>query len=120
MGDLGGAGLFLARSSAGGCLAAVLSQRARDTKMKVEGVIMNVPITCHYNHFPKGEYECTSYEQGFGALLNSGEMKQIWDLACPDASRGREIIASPLLGDVKGLPKHLVFVTGQDPLRDEE
>ena len=119
MGELSGAELFLSGSSAAGCLAGVLSQRARDAKMTVEGVMMNVPITCHCDHFPKGEYEYTSCEQCVGGLPGSEEMRQVWEMACPDASRGREISASPLLGDLKGLPKHLVFVAGQDPLRDE-
>jgi acetyl esterase len=111
--------LFLAGSSAGGCLAAVMAQKARDAKMVVKGVVLNVPVMCHPRWFPREEYEYTSYVQCAGTMLNGEDMYQVWDIACPDSERGKEVEASPLLGEVKGLPPHLVFVAGQDPLRDE-
>jgi acetyl esterase len=111
--------VILAGSSAGGCLAAVMAQKAREAKVKVKGVLLNVPVMCHPRWFPKGEYEYTSYVQCAGTMLNGEEMHQVWDLACPDGQRGEEVEASPLLGRVDGLPGHLVFVAGQDPLRDE-
>ena len=111
--------VFLAGSSAGGCLAAAMAQKARDAKVKIEGVVMNVPVTCHPRWFPKEGYEYTSYVQCKGTMLNGEEMYQVWDMACPDSERGKEVEASPLLGDVNGLPPHLLFVAGQDPLRDD-
>jgi acetyl esterase len=111
--------IFLAGSSAGGSLAAVMAQKARGGQIPIEGVVLNVPVTCHPRQFPKEEYEYTSYVQCAGTMLNSEEMEQIWDMACPDSERGKEADASPLLGDMKGLPPHLVFVAGQDSLRDE-
>jgi acetyl esterase len=111
--------VFLAGSSAGGSLAAVMAQKAKEALMQIEGVVLNVPVTCDPRWFPKEEYEYTSYVQCAGTMLNGEEMDQVWDMACPDSERGKEADASPLLGDVKGLPPHLVFVAGQDPLRDE-
>lgn len=111
--------VVLAGSSAGGCLAAVLAQKAREVHMQIHGVLLNVPVTCHPRFFPEEEYEYTSYVQCAGTLLNAEEMNQTWDIACPDSEWGKEVEASPLLGEVKGLPPHLVFVAGQDPLRDE-
>jgi acetyl esterase len=111
--------IFLTGSSAGGSLAAVMAQKAREAQMQIKGVVLNVPVTCHPRWFPKEEYEYTSYVQCVGTMLNSEDMDRVWDMACPDSERGREVDASPLLGDVKGLPPHLVFVAGQDPLRDE-
>jgi acetyl esterase len=111
--------VFLTGSSAGGCLAAVMAQKARDAGMQVKGVVLNVPVMCHPRWFPTEEYEYTSYVQCAGTMLNGEEMSQIWDMACPDSERGKEVEASPLLGRVDDLPPHLVFVAGQDPVRDE-
>jgi acetyl esterase len=111
--------VILTGSSAGGCLAAVMAQKARDVGMQVKGVVLNVPVMCHPRWFPKDEYEYTSYAQCAGTMLSGEEMSQIWDMACPDSERGKEVEASPLLGRVDGLPPHLVFVAGQDPLRDD-
>ena len=86
--------VFLAGSSAGGSLAAVMAQKARDAEIKVKGVVLNVPVT----------YEYTSYVQCAGTMLNGEEMYQVWNMACPDSEKGKEVQASPLLGDVKGLP----------------
>ena len=96
-----------------------MSQMTSDKEVHVAGVILNVPVTCHPKFFPRERYEYTSYEQCEGTLLSSEEMRQMWEVVCPDESRGKEPMASPLLGSLKGLPKHLVFVAGQDPLRDE-
>ena len=111
--------IFLAGSSAGGSLAAVMAQKARDANMRIKGVVLNVPVTCHPRWFPKDEYEYTSYVQCAGTMLKGEEMYQVWDMACPDSERGKEVEASPLLGALEGLPPHLVFVAGQDPLRDD-
>jgi acetyl esterase/lipase len=46
-------------------------------------------------------------------------MRAIWDLLIPSATAGSDPFVSPLLGDVTGLPRHSIFVAGQDPLRDE-
>jgi len=112
--------IILAGSSAGGGIAASLSQQAHAAGIPIYGVILNVPITCDPRHFPRdGRYEYTSYDQCFGTLLGSGEIKQIWATVVPDDNDGKDPRISPLLGDVAGLPPHLIFVAGQDPLRDE-
>ena len=114
--------VILAGSSAGAGLAAGLSQACRDKNIPIWGVILHVPMVCDYRHLP--EAECpnpTSYVRcSTDVFLNSGEMKAIWDNAIPTAdSNAPSTLASPLLGNLAGLPQHLVFVTGQDPLRDE-
>jgi acetyl esterase/lipase len=93
--------IFLGGSSAGGCLAAVMAQKAREAQIQIKGVVLNVPVICHPRWFPKDEYEYTSYVQCAGTMLNGEEMEQVWDTACPDSERGKEADASPLLGDVK-------------------
>jgi acetyl esterase len=110
--------VILAGSSAGGNIAASLAQQGRAAGIAIRGVVLNVPITCDPRHFPTNDYEFTSYDQCSGALLSGGEMKRIWELVVPK-SEGKAPLVSPLLGDLKGLPPHAVFVAGQDPLRDE-
>jgi acetyl esterase/lipase len=112
--------LILAGSSAGAGIAAYLSQRCRDASIRVFGVILNVPLVCDYRQHPAElkNLPVTSYDQCTTSLLSSGEMRAVWELTVP-ASSTSDIQASPLLGDLDGLPPHLIFVAGQDPLRDE-
>jgi acetyl esterase/lipase len=90
----------------------------RDKDITIFGVVLNVPLVCDYRHLPA---DCTgSYDECTNALLSSGDMRAVWDLIIPSAYRvGSNPKASPLLGDVAHLVKHLVFVAGQDPLRNE-
>ena len=47
-------------------------------------------------------------------------MRKVWRLYLGnDASEEAMRCASPLLGDLRGLARHAIFVAGQDPLRDE-
>ena len=86
------------------------------------GVILNVPVLCDYRHFPvkyavKGQP--SSYQQCV-ETFSSGAMVWVWNQVHPNANgTGQDPKASPLLGNCTGLPKHLVFVAGQDALRDE-
>jgi acetyl esterase len=111
--------VILAGSSAGAGISASLAQLARAEKLPVKGVLLNVPVLCDYRHFPKDEYEYTSYEQCIGTVLGGREMKAIWQLVIRDEQAGKDPLVSPMLGDVANLPPHGVFVAGQDPLRDE-
>jgi acetyl esterase len=111
--------VILTGSSAGGGVAAALSQIARAETIKIHAVLLNVPVLCDYRHFPKSEYPYTSYEQCGGAFLSSGEMRAIWDIVVPSPSAGSDPKISPFLGNVDGLPPHIIYVAGQDPLRDE-
>ncbi|XMA17704.1 hypothetical protein WAI453_010495 [Rhynchosporium graminicola] len=46
-------------------------------------------------------------------------MVTVWNTTHPSPNTGSSPKASPLLGDLQGLPRHLVCVAGQDALRDE-
>lgn len=109
--------VILAGSSAGGGIAAVLSQKCRDQNVPIWGVILNVPVLCDYRHLPVDCVE--SYNQCTASFLSSGEMKAVWDLVIPSETAGSDPTVSPLLGSVAGLPRHIIFVAGQDPLREE-
>ena len=111
--------IFLAGSSAGGCSALALAQELEAAGRPAQGVIANVPVTCHPDHFPTDKYEYASYDQCFGTLLSSREMRLVWKMVVPSPGDGSRSEVSPLLGHVKGLPPHLITIAGQDPLRDE-
>lgn len=120
--------IILAGSSTGACIAAVLSQRCRDEGIAVGGVILNVPVLCDYRHLPLDKLRelndgrSMSYEQCTDTLLSAGAMKAVWNIAI-DEETSRDVLSrtlvSPLHGKLQGLPPHLLFVAGQDPLRDE-
>lgn len=111
--------VILAGSSAGGTMAASLSTLARDATLPIKGVFLSVPVLCHPDYFPKDRYEFTSYDQCFGTLLNSAEMRQVFELYLHDQAQGADPRVSPLLNQLHGLPPHLICVAGQDPCRDE-
>jgi acetyl esterase len=111
--------VYLAGSSAGGGIAAALAQRARDKGQRIAGVVLNVPVLCHPGVFPVERYEQGSYEQCFGTVLTGEMMRQVWGIYLGEAEEQAKIRASPLLGDARGLPPHVLVVAGQDPLRDE-
>lgn len=118
--------LYLAGSSAGAGISAVVSQWCREKDFHVAGVILNVPVLCDYRdgmsttlllHGPKKPP--SSFEQCIGTFSDSRAMMALWEMIrpCPDARP--DPLASPLLGDFMDLPPHLIFVAGQDPVRDE-
>lgn len=111
--------IILAGSSVGGQITGVLSQWARGYGIGVKGVVLNVPVLCDPRHFPKDTYEGSSYGQAVGALLNSGVMEYLWKLVIPDGEKGKHPDVSPLLGKLENLPPHLLYVAGQDPVRDD-
>lgn len=115
--------VILAGSSAGAGIAAALSQRCRDAGINIFGVLLNVPVLCDYRHFARVEkelgVEMKSYGYATEALLPSGAMKWIWETLYPDGEKSLSPDASPLLGDVRGPPRHAIFVAGQDALVDE-
>jgi acetyl esterase/lipase len=101
--------------SAGGNIAAVACQRARDRggpRILVQ-ILMNPVLDC--------DLERASYEEnGTGYGLTTMAMRWFWDQYCPDVSQRKGPVASPLRAEsLIGLPP-TVIVTGEfDPLRDE-
>ncbi|KIY02391.1 uncharacterized protein Z520_02529 [Fonsecaea multimorphosa CBS 102226] len=115
--------LYLAGSSSGGGISAVLSHLCRDHGIPVSGAILNVPVLCDYREIPpttphtkKGE---ASYEQCIGTFSDSRGLMAVWDMIRPSPEAQPDPFASPLLGNLSNLPPHIICVAGQDPLRDE-
>ncbi|KIW49904.1 hypothetical protein PV05_11539 [Exophiala xenobiotica] len=112
--------IIVAGGSAGGNLAAVMAQRARDEGLQgVIGQVLNIPVTCHPELFPKDKYKYTSFQENFNApIIDVPKMTWFWNQYLPDVTVDAR--HSPLLAkSLEGLPPALVQVAGMDPLRDE-
>lgn len=110
--------VILAGSSAGAGICAVLSQMCRHEGILIIGVILNVPMLCYYKHLPNNR-TISSYQRCCTALPDTCALLWTWELLTQSPMAGNDIWISPLLGDCQGLPRHALFVAGQDPLYDE-
>ena len=108
--------LALVGDSAGGNLAAVVAQMARDRKgPPVAFQLLVYPVTDGVN-FGTASY----HENSEGYLLTAESMHWFWNHYAPDVEQRRNPYASPLLADdLSGLPPALVMTAEYDPLRDE-
>jgi acetyl esterase/lipase len=105
--------LLVAGFSAGGTIATVTCQLARDRGgPPIAGQLLVCPVTdCR---FDRPSYE----ENATGYFLTTSLMRWFWDLYCPPADR-TDPRASPLRGKLGRLPPAFVTTTEFDPLRDE-
>ena len=106
--------LVVCGDSAGGNLAAVVALMARDRGgPPIAGQVLLYPITDH-------NFDTKSYkENGSGYFLTTETMKWFWKHYLATPEQGAEPYASPLRGDLKGLPPAIVLTAEYDPLRDE-
>jgi acetyl esterase/lipase/cation diffusion facilitator CzcD-associated flavoprotein CzcO len=113
--DMGGAPgqLAVAGWSAGGNLAAVLCQMARDAGgPHISGQLLLAPVT-------DADFGRTSYiENGEGYFLTASLMRWFWDNYADEDDRG-DPRASPMRGDLSDLPPAMIVTAQFDPLRDE-
>ena len=108
--------LAVAGDSAGGNLAAVVAQMARDRGGPALAFQLLVyPVTDGVN------FDTPSYrDNADGYLLTAEAMHWFWDHYAPAQEDRRSPYASPrLAGDLSGLPPALVMTAEFDPLRDE-
>lgn len=106
--------LAVAGDSAGGNIAAALCLMTRDRGgPAISQQCLIYPITdCDLTR--------ASYvENAEGYFLTTRQMHWFWDQYCPDVSRRNEPYASPIRGDLRGLPPALIMTAEFDPLRDE-
>jgi cation diffusion facilitator CzcD-associated flavoprotein CzcO/acetyl esterase/lipase len=99
--------------SAGGNVAAVACQQARDAGgPAIVGQVLVTPVTdCDIS---RSSYE----ENAEGYILTTGLMSWFWDHYA-DAADRTDPRASPLRGELSNLPPALVITAAFDPLRDE-
>ena len=108
--------LAVAGDSAGGNLAAVVAQMARDRGgPSIAFQLLVYPVTDGVN------FDTASYrDNAEGFLLTAEAMHWFWDHYVPAPDDRRNPYASPLLAsDLSGLPPALVMTAEYDPLRDE-
>jgi cation diffusion facilitator CzcD-associated flavoprotein CzcO/acetyl esterase/lipase len=105
--------LAVAGWSAGGNLAAVTCQLARDAGgPDILGQLLLTPVTDADPNRPSYK------ENGEGYVLTSALMEWFWDLYATPEQRA-DPKASPLRGDLSGLPPAVIVTAQFDPLRDE-
>ncbi len=105
--------VLVAGWSAGGNIAAVTCQLARDRGgPQIAGQLLICPVTdCT---FDRPSYN----ENGAGYFLTRSLMYWFWDLYCSPADRTDPRV-SPLRGKLEGLPPAFIVTCEFDPLRDE-
>ena len=111
----------VAGDSAGGTLAAVVSQRASARQRTDPGSplpaaqLLIYPSTYHHSDFPSRR------AFGTGFFLEQEDMDWFFDsyVAAAGASAADPEVSPLLADDLRGLPPTLVVTAGFDPLRDE-
>jgi len=101
--------------SAGGNLAAAVSQVSRDTGgPDIAHQVLMYPVTNH-------SFDTPSYEENAeGYFLTRADMEWFWDHYLATGLDGANPYASPLRArDLRGLPPATVLTCEFDPLRDE-
>jgi len=107
--------LAVGGESAGGNLAAVICQMARDAGgPRIDFQLLLYPVTdCDLG---RASYQ----ENGKGYMLELDTMRWFWDEYCPDPAARQNPKASPLrAGNLGNLPPALIVTAEFDPLRDE-
>ncbi|MCP3982870.1 MAG: alpha/beta hydrolase [bacterium] len=110
-----GGRLAVGGDSAGGNLAAVVAQMARERGgPELAFQLLIYPVT-------DADFERASYlDNAEGFLLEAASMQWFWDLYVPDPAQRAEPYCAPLrAADLAGLPPALVITAEFDPLRDE-
>ena len=114
--DLGGipGQLAVAGWSAGGNLAAVVAQQARDAGgPTIVAQLLLTPVT-------DSDQTRTSYvDNGEGYVLTAGLMRWFWDHYVDEAHRSDPKVAPLRAASLAGLPPAVVVTAEFDPLRDE-
>jgi len=106
-------------TSAGGNLAAITAQYARDKSIKLSGQLLRVPALCHPDAFPKDKYPYESSDSlKKGPILGQAELQYCLKTYFTTGD-AKDPQLSPLLGKLDGLAPAYIEIAGRDPLRDE-
>jgi acetyl esterase len=113
--ELGGdpAKLAVAGDSAGGNLAAVVAQQARETGPALAGQLLIYPGTDFVTRHPSEE------ENAEGYFLTLADMEWFADHYTGDADRSDPRLSPGLSTDLTGLPPAVIATAEYDPLRDQ-
>jgi len=106
--------LFVAGDSAGGNLAAAAALIARDRKgPKLAGQILLYPVVDAKSDYP------SMHEHAEGYFLHAAALSWFWDHYLSTADDRDDPYASPIAGDLAGLPRTLIITMEYDPSRDQ-
>lgn len=106
--------IAVAGDSAGGNLAAVVSQMARDRRgPKLVHQVLVYPVTDGVGSYPSRQ------ENGEGYLLTTAAIDWFFAQYLEQPSQAQHAYVSPMRGELTGLPAATVITAGYDPLRDE-
>lgn len=106
--------LVVAGDSAGGMLAAALSDMTKDDVVRPCGQALVYPCLTMVEHFPSHD------EYADAPLLTAQDLMLYYDLYVPDLSQRQEVAASPLSTKAwHQLPPTFVAAAEYDPLADE-
>lgn len=112
-----GNNLAVAGNSVGGNMAAVVALMAKNNHgPRIKLQLLYWPVTDA--NFETGSYK----EYATGRFLSKNMMVWFWDNYAPDASKRKDIYASPLqatVAQLKGLPNAIIMTAENDVLRDE-
>ena len=106
--------IVTAGDSAGGNLAAVTAMMARDRGgPRIAGQLLLYPMIA-------ADFDNESYRLfGKGFYNPKPALQWYWDQYVPAHADREHPYASPLSGDLEGLPPAVIVLAGHDPLRDE-
>ncbi|ETS75399.1 hypothetical protein PFICI_12343 [Pestalotiopsis fici W106-1] len=116
--------------SAGGQIAAVVQQLARDAAIPLKFAFLGVPVTASHSHYKKAsDSEFPSFvENEFAPCLNwarimfyreNSDMKDAAAALDEEAAALPEFYSSPLSGELHGICPTFIGTASADPLRDE-
>ena len=106
--------LFVAGDSAGGNLAAATALMARDRNgPKLSGQILLYPVVDANADYPSMQ------EHAEGYFLHTAALSWFWDHYLSAAADRNNPYASPIKGNLVGLPRTLIVSMEYDPSRDE-
>ncbi|MGY4349077.1 acetyl esterase [Bradyrhizobium sp. GM7.3] len=106
--------LFIAGDSAGGNLAAATTLMARDRNgPKISGQILLYPVVDAKADYP------SMREHAEGYFLHTAALSWFWDHYLSAAADRNNPYASPINGNLAGLPRTLIVSMEYDPSRDE-
>jgi acetyl esterase len=107
--------ISVAGDSAGGNLAAVIAQRARDEGPALAGQVLIYPVT-----YQIGPDTASRKENAEGYFLTREDMAYFGGHYFASVEDAKSTDASPAnAGDLSGLPPALLITAEYDPLRDE-
>jgi acetyl esterase len=107
--------ISVAGDSAGGNLAAVIAQRARDEGPSLAGQVLIYPVT-----YQVGPDTASRKENAEGYFLTREDMAYFGGHYFASVEDAKSTDASPAnAGDLSGLPPALLITAEYDPLRDE-